>query len=171
MLSSIQRADAAAGILTAALSLLMCPCSCLIKNFCLVQHQLLSPFLFWSETVLCQRGQRDIHRDILGSWVAVVALVLNHKLPMRQCSCYPEWATTGRSILPSNLKWSRKLKAWLCWNGWEGITSWIYTNIWKQIDIPDLFTVPYIYLYSIDQNPEHLGMVNIPVPSYHPALW
>lgn len=32
MLSSIQRADAAAGILAAASFLLMCPCSCLIKK-------------------------------------------------------------------------------------------------------------------------------------------
>lgn len=52
MLSSIQRADAAAGILTAASSLLMCPCSCLIKNFCLVRHHLLSPFLSSSEAAV-----------------------------------------------------------------------------------------------------------------------
>lgn len=112
MLSSIQRADAAAGILAAASSLLMCPCSCLIKNFCLVRHHLLSPFLSSSETVVCQRGPRDTRRDILGSWMAVVALVHNCKICVRQGSCYPAWAATGRSVLPSNLKQSRRLKVW-----------------------------------------------------------
>lgn len=112
MLSSIQRADAAAGILAAASSLLMCPCSCLIKNFCLVWHHLLSPFLPSSKTAVCQRGQRDIHEDILGSWVAAPALVHSRKIPERQCSCYPERAATGRSVLPSNLKHHRKLKVW-----------------------------------------------------------
>lgn len=67
MFSSIQRANAVAGILTAASCLLMCSCSCLIKKFCLVQHHLLSPFLYSSKTAVCQRETRDIHQYILGS--------------------------------------------------------------------------------------------------------
>jgi len=80
MLSSIQKADAAAGIFAFASSLLMCPCSCLIKNFCLVQHHLLSPFLSSPETAVQQRGARHIHQDMLGSWMNEVALAPNSKI-------------------------------------------------------------------------------------------
>lgn len=41
----------------------------------------------------------------------------------------------------------------------------------KQIFTSDFFIIPYIYLHSVKQIPEHLGIDKIPAPSSHLRFW